>query len=111
MAKYDASLDSKQYRAIYGGVAYVNPFSGLRYHLTFHQAIHMPDLGHHFMCPMQFRANGIKVNNCPCMLCDDPHEKSHTAVATDYGEDLVIPFFLSGGYSIFKCGTLNFERV
>ena len=55
---YDASLGSKQYRVISGGVAYEHPFSGLRYHLIFHQAIHMPDLDHHLMCPLQLRANG-----------------------------------------------------
>ena len=52
---YDPSLGSKQYSVITGGVAYEHPFSGLRYHLIFHQAIHMPDLGHHLLCAMQLR--------------------------------------------------------
>ena len=91
---YHASLSSRQYRVISGEVAYVHPFSGLRYHLIFQQAIHMPELDHHVMCPMQPRANGVKVNDCPCMYCDDPDDKSHAIVATDeYREDLMIPFF------------------
>ena len=62
---YDSNLGSKTYRVISGGVAYQHPYSGLRYHLIFHQAIHMPDMDHHLFCPMQLRANGVKVNDCP----------------------------------------------
>ena len=75
---YDVSLGSKEYQIISGGLTYNHPFSGLRYHLIFHQAIHMPDLDHHLMCPMQLRANGVTVNDCPRMFCDEPDEKSHT---------------------------------
>ena len=49
---YDPSLGSKEYRIISGGLVYNHPFNGLRYHLIFHHAIHMPDLDHHLMCPM-----------------------------------------------------------
>ena len=52
---YDPSLGPKQYSVISGGVAYVHSHSGLRYHLIFRKAIHMPDLDHHRMCPMQSR--------------------------------------------------------
>ena len=48
---YDPSLGAKQYSTISGALAYVNPFTGLKYHLIFHQAIHMPDLYHHLLCP------------------------------------------------------------
>ena len=108
---YDASLGSKKYRVISGGVAYVHPFSGLRYHLIFHQAIHMPDLDHHLMCPMQLRANGVKVNDCPRMYCDNPDDKSHAIVATDeYGEDLILPFFLKGVTSYLSVEPLPLEE-
>ena len=94
---YDPSLGSKQYRVITGGVAYTHPFSGLRYHLIIHQAIHMPDLGHHLLCPMQLRQNGVKVNECPRLFCEDPTEESHAIVATDEnGEEVILPFFLRG---------------
>ena len=94
---YDPSLGSKEYRIISGELVYQHPFSGLRYHLIFHQAIHMPDLDHHLRCPMQLRANGVTVNDCPRMYCDKPDDKSHTIVAKDeYGETVVLPFFLRG---------------
>ena len=50
---YDPLLGAKQYSTISGALAYVNPFTGLKYHLIIHQAIHMPDLNHHLLCPMQ----------------------------------------------------------
>ena len=49
---YDPSLGSKQYITISGSLAYVNPFTGLKYHLIVHQDIHMPDLEYHLLRPM-----------------------------------------------------------
>ena len=69
---YDPSLGAKQYSTISGALAYVNPFTGLKYHLIVHQAIHMPDLDHHLLCPMQCRANGVVINECPRMYCREP---------------------------------------
>ena len=46
---YDPSLGTKQYITISGALAYVNPFTGLKYRLIVHQDIHMPDLDHHLM--------------------------------------------------------------
>ena len=69
---YDPSLGAKQYSTISVSLAYVNPFTGLKYHLIFHQAIHMPDLDHHLLCPMQCRANGVVINECPRMYCREP---------------------------------------
>ena len=108
---YDPSLGSKEYRTISGGLAYLHPFSGLRYHLIFHQAIHMPDLDHHLMCPMQLRANEVTVNDCPRMFCDEPDERSHAVVATDeYGESVVMPFFLRGVTSYLNVEPLSLEE-
>ena len=57
----------------------------------------MPDLDHHLMCAMELRANGVIVNDCLCMFCDEPDEKPHAIVAQDkYGEAVVLPFFLRG---------------
>ena len=49
---YDASLGAKEFSTITGGLVYVQPHTKVRYHLIFHQAIHMPDLDHHLLCPM-----------------------------------------------------------
>ena len=91
---YDPSLGSREYQTISGGLVYVHPRTSVRYHLIIHQAIHMPDLDHHLMCPMQLRANGVTVNDCPKMFCKEPTEESHAIVATDeYGDEVILPFY------------------
>ena len=47
---YDSALGVRQYQTITGVVGYVHPFTGRKYHLVLHQAIHMPDLDHHLLC-------------------------------------------------------------
>ena len=75
----------------------MNPFTGLKYHLIFHQAIHMPDLNHHLLCPMQCRANGVVINECLRMYCSEPTQESHAIVAMyENGASVVLPFFLRG---------------
>ena len=71
---YDPLLGSKQYSTISGALAYVNPFTGLKYYLIVHQAIHMPDLDHHLLCPIQCRADGVVINECPRMYCREPSQ-------------------------------------
>ena len=41
---YESTLGVKEYRNISGALAYTHPFTGIRYHLVIHQAIHMPEL-------------------------------------------------------------------
>ena len=111
MAMYDLSLGPKEYRIISGGLAYHHPFSGLRYHLIFHQAIHMPDLDHHLMCPMQLRANEVTGNDCPRMFCDEPGDKSHAIVAKDgNGEPVILPSFLRGVVSFLNVESLSLDE-
>ena len=94
---YDASLGAKEYSTISGGVVYVHPHTKARYHLIFHQAIYMPDLDHHLLCPMQLRANGVAVNDCPRMYCKNPDQESHAIVAADEnGDNVILPFYLRG---------------
>ena len=94
---YDTSLGVKQYSTVSGAFTYVNPFTGLKYHLIVHQAIHMPDLGHHLLCPMQCRVNGVVINECPRMYCREPTQESHAIVVMDKnGASVVLPFFLRG---------------
>ena len=69
----------------------------MRYHLLIHQAVHMPKLQHHLLCPMQYHINEVQVNNCPRIYCNDPTEESHLLVTQDeYGKDVILSFFLSG---------------
>ena len=90
---YDPALGAREYQTISGGVVYVHPHTKVRYHLIFHQAIHMPHLDHHLLCPMQLRANGVDVNDCPRMYCKNPTDESHAVVATDeYGDQVICHF-------------------
>jgi len=87
----------KQYRTISGALALIHPYSGIRYHLVVHQAVHIPDLTHHLLCPMQCRAHGVIVNDCPRIYVHNLDAESHSIVANDeYGDVVVLPLFLRG---------------
>ncbi len=48
----DESLGSKTYQTVSGVVAYDDPQTGRTLHLIINQAIHIPHLDHHLLCPM-----------------------------------------------------------
>jgi hypothetical protein len=50
---YDPSLGTKTYDTVSGVLAYDDPVTGEVYHLVMNQAIHIPHLDHHLLCPMQ----------------------------------------------------------
>ncbi len=50
---YDLSLGTKTYTTISGALAYDDPVTGEVYHLVINQAIHIPHLDHHLLCPMK----------------------------------------------------------
>ena len=111
---YDPALGSKQYSIISGALDYIQPHTGVKYHLIIHQAAHVPDLDHHLLCPMQCRANDVTVNDCPRIHCQNPTEESHSVVATDEnGDRVILPFFLRGVTSHFNVESISkqeFER-
>ena len=97
MQGYDAALGVKQYRTISGALAFIHPYTLKHYHVVVHQAIYIPNLPHHLLFPMQFRAHGVQVNDCPRMYEDAPDAESHSIVVADeYGDIIVLPFFLRG---------------
>jgi len=65
---YDPALGAKTYRTISGVVAHNNPVTGEVIHLVIHQAIHIPHLDHHLLCPMQCRVNNVIINETPKFL-------------------------------------------
>ena len=108
---YDPSMGSTQYSIISGALGYVHPFTGIKYHLVVHQAVHIPEIEHHLLCPMQCRANDVIVNDCPRIHCDDPDESSHSVVAVDdNGEQVILPFFLRGVTSHFTVESISKEE-
>ena len=56
---YDESLGTKTYKTVSGVVAYTDPKTGRTLHLIINQAIHVPHLDHHLLCPMQCRVNDL----------------------------------------------------
>ena len=49
---YDPALGSKKYSTVSGVVSYADPQTATEYHLVIHQAIYIPHLDHHLLCPM-----------------------------------------------------------
>ncbi len=62
---YDESLRSKTYQTVNGVVAYGDPQTRRMLHLIINQAIHIPHLDHHLLCPMQCHVNDVTVNALP----------------------------------------------
>ena len=105
---YDPTLGVKEYRTISGALACTHPFTGILYHLVIHQAVHMPELRHHLMCPMQFCANGFTISECPHIYCNEPNQDSHYIFTEDeYGDNFILPVFLNGLTSHLNVDTIT----
>jgi hypothetical protein len=96
---YDESLRSKTYLTVSGVVAYDDPQTGRTLHLIINQAIHIPHLDHHLLCPMQCRVNDVIVNDLPKFLAADPTDQMHALTLTDPNNPLqpvILPLTLKG---------------
>jgi hypothetical protein len=96
---YDESLGSKTYQTVSSVVAYDDPQTGRMLHLIIDQAIHIPHLDHHLLCPMQCRVNDVIVNNLPKFLAADPTDQTHALTLTDPNNPLqpfILPLILKG---------------
>ncbi len=51
---YNPSFGTKTYATVSKVLAYDDPVTSKVYHLVINQAIHLPHLDHHLLCPMQF---------------------------------------------------------
>ncbi len=80
---YDESLRSKTYQTMSGVVAYDDPQTKRTLYLIISQAIHIPHLDHHLLCPMQCCVNDVIVNNLPKFLAADPTDQTHALTLTD----------------------------
>jgi len=80
---YDESLGTKTYATVSGVVAYDDPRMGRTLHLVIHQAIHIPHLDHHRLCPMQCCVNDVIVNDLPKFLASDPTDQTHALTIKD----------------------------
>ncbi len=64
-------------------VAYDHPQTGEVFHLVINQAIHIPHLDHHLLCPMQCRVNDVTVGETPKFLVANPTDETHALTITD----------------------------
>jgi hypothetical protein len=80
---YDESLGSKTYQTVSGVIAYDDPQTRRMLHLIINQAIHIPHLDHHLLCPMQCRVNEMIVFDLPKFLAADPTDQTHALTLTD----------------------------
>ncbi len=95
---YDESLGSKTYQTVSGVVAYDDPQTRRTLHLIINQAIHIPHLDHHLLCPMH-RVNDVIVNNLPNFLVANPTDQMHALTLTDPDNPLqlvILPLTLRG---------------
>ena len=77
---YDKELGERTYRTVSAVVGYTCPSSGATYHLVIHQAIEIPHLEHHLLCPMQCRVNDVVVNDVPKFLSKNVTPETHAIV-------------------------------
>ena len=68
----------------------------------------MPELRRHLLCPMQCRENRVAINEFPRIYCNEPNQESQVIVTEDeYGDNIILPFFLNGLISHLNVDTLT----
>ena len=98
------SYGSDKCHTIYGAIAYDHPISGKIHMLVYHQAIHCLRLPNNLMCPVHSRMAGVRINEIPKFLAEDPVEKTHAIIVNEPlnpNEPLIIPLLLKGVTSYF----------
>ena len=80
---YNPYLVDRTYQKVSGVIGYDHPIMGQTYHLVIHQAISIPCLEHHLLCPMQARVNDITINEITKFLASNPKNETHSIIVTD----------------------------
>ncbi len=96
---YDPFLGTKTYATASRALAYDDLVTGKVYHLVINQAIHIPHLDHHLLCPMQCRVNDVIVHNMPKFLMPDPTNYTHAFTINDPfhpAQMVILPLALQG---------------
>jgi hypothetical protein len=110
---YDESHGSKTYQTVSGVVAYDDPQTGRMLHLIINQAIHIPHLDHHLLCPMQCRVNDVSVNDLPKFLAADPTDQMHALTLTNPNNPLqpvIVPLTLRGVRSLLNVRSVTINE-
>jgi hypothetical protein len=110
---HDKSLRSKTYQTVSGVVAYDDPQTGRMLHLIINQAIHIPHLDHHLLCPMQCHVNDVTVNDLPKFLAANPTDQMHALTITDPNNPLqpvILPLTLRGVTLLLNVRTVTIDE-
>jgi hypothetical protein len=102
---YNPTLGTKTFATVSGALAYNDPITGKTFHLVINQAIHIPHLDHHLLCPMQCRVNDVTVDNTPKFLTRDPTDKLHALTLEDPdhpAQTVILPLALRGVTSLLN---------
>ena len=76
-----------------------SPLDGKEYILVIHNALRVPSMSNNLIPPLIMRENGIMVNECAKIHCEDPTQHDHSIIFKGY--DLCIPLKLHGVLSYF----------
>ncbi len=77
------------------------------------QAIHIPHLDHHLICPMQCRVNDVTIDEMPKFLALGPTETMHALTLTDPDNPLqtvTLPLWLQGVISLLNVRTPTVDQ-
>ncbi len=110
---YDKSLGSKTYQTVSGVVPYDDPQIGRMLHLIINQAIHIPHLDHHLLCPMQCRVNDVTINDLPKFLAANPTDQTHALTINDPNNPLqpvILPLTLRGVTLLLNVRTVTIDE-
>ncbi len=110
---YSESLGSKTYQSVSGVVAYDDPQTRRTLHLIINQAIHIPHLDHHHLCPMQCRVNNVTINDLPKFLAANPTDQMHALTITDPDNPLqrvILPLTLRGVMLLLNVRTVTINE-
>ncbi len=93
-----SEVDTKTCKTVSGVVAYTNPKTGRTIHLIINQAIHVPHLDHHLLCPMQCHVNDVIVDKMPKLLAIKPTDQMHALTVSNLDDtsQLTLPITLRG---------------
>ncbi len=73
--------------------------TGKVYHLVINQAIYIPHLDHHLLCPLQCQGSDMIVDNMPKFLMSDPTDHTHALTIIDPHQPartVILPLALRG---------------
>ena len=80
-------------------IQYDSPLDGKEYILVIQNALQVPSMSNNLIPPFIMRENGIMVNECAKIHCEDPTRHDHAIIFKGY--DLCIPLRLHGVFSYF----------